>query len=536
MASLLRQLPDMDGEDPNIVVVKPDYYPPADIDTATPKEPIYDAAVVYILEFATCLVLKDTRATEAHGKALADMIMSIIRNSFRVHHIVVSRSIYYMFSLLESSYELSLLNVPVVLHSITGLDKGILNVSAQPVIKGLSRCVKGSSSLRTEIINSPDFWLLLRALLQSKEAVADVFSILEYISSDLVNNITSDNYVAVIGLLNSFAAEANIGAIYEQKQDKTGKRSKPPKRFSERPDADVVSRGTEAVAIIYRLTQRVPDLISHSHLEKNEAWTTYWSPILQSLSAQATNPCREVRNQALTYLRQSLLSPELTSDDHHEWTAIFGDVLFPLIGRLLKPETFQSDQKGMSDTRVVVATLLCKIFLHYLVMLSEWEGMLDLWVKILDIMDRLMNSGQGDHLVRLLSTHVYEMLTRSLQEEAVPESLKNILLVMASGGYLVPPGSDGEGQNEIWEQTWKRLDRFLPEMRNELFPAEPEPASVPVPAASTEVSSQDVAASPKLVEAEEKTVELEVEIGNMEGEAGGEGKAEGPEAMLAEID
>jgi brefeldin A-resistance guanine nucleotide exchange factor 1 len=37
--------------------------------------------------------------------------------------------------------------------------------------------------------------------------------------------------------------------------------------------------------------------------------------------------------------------------------------------------------------------------LQYLVVLSEWEGMLDLWVKIVEIMDRLMNSGQGDSLV-----------------------------------------------------------------------------------------------------------------------------------------
>lgn len=57
----------------------------------------------------------------------------------------------------------------------------------------------------------------------------------------------------------------------------------------------------------------------------------------------------------------------------------------------------------MSETRIQAATLLCKIFLHYLVLLSEWDGMLDLWLKILDIMDRLMNSGQGDHLVRSLN-------------------------------------------------------------------------------------------------------------------------------------
>jgi len=75
-------------------------------------------------------------------------------------------------------------------------------------------------------------------------------------------------------------------------------------------------------------------------------------------------------------------------------------VLFPLITTLLKPEVYQSDSRGMSETRVQAATLLCKIFLHYLVLLSEWEGMLDLWLRILDIMDRLMNSGQRDHLVR----------------------------------------------------------------------------------------------------------------------------------------
>lgn len=52
--------------------------------------------------------------------------------------------------------------------------------------------------------------------------------------------------------------------------------------------------------------------------------------------------------------------------------------------------------------RVQVASLLCKVFLQYMVLLSEWDGMLDLWIKIIEIMDRLMNSGQGDSLVRFL--------------------------------------------------------------------------------------------------------------------------------------
>ena len=55
----------------------------------------------------------------------------------------------------------------------------------------------------------------------------------------------------------------------------------------------------------------------------------------------------------------------------------------------------------MGEMRVQAASLLCKVFLQYLVLLSAWNGMLDLWIKIIDIMDRLLNSGQGDSLVRL---------------------------------------------------------------------------------------------------------------------------------------
>jgi len=95
------------------------------------------------------------------------------------------------------------------------------------------------------------------------------------------------------------------------------------------------------------------------------------------------------------------LSNDLASAEHKEWTAIFTEVLFPLITQLLKPEVYQSDPLGMSETRVRAATLLSKVFLHYLTMLSETDVLLDLWLKIITIMDRLMNSGQGDNLVSL---------------------------------------------------------------------------------------------------------------------------------------
>lgn len=51
----------------------------------------------------------------------------------------------------------------------------------------------------------------------------------------------------------------------------------------------------------------------------------------------------------------------------------------------------------------------------------------------------------------------------------MPESLKNILLVMANAGYLEPPDKGSEG-TRLWDETWRRLDRFLPNLFGEVFP------------------------------------------------------------------
>ncbi|KAH0559258.1 hypothetical protein GP486_004230 [Trichoglossum hirsutum] len=341
--------------------------------------------------------IMDKDTVESFGKEAAEALQSVIRDAANVHHITVSRAVFYLLGLLQASHEHSFLRAPVVLHTISSLDQRTQERSALSTISGLSHCIKNPGPLRNEMTNSPDFWSILRSILAVPEAAAAVFEIVQNVTVGIPSAITADNYEPAVSLLNDFASAASVGALYEQKGDKTarrksGKNTKP-------QDNGVVIRGSKSIDIIYQLTGRVSILIKQSHLERNEAWTTYWSPIFRALTSQCVNPCREIRHQAFSSLQRSLLSPELTSTDHKEWTAIFGEVLFPLIIRLLKPEVYQSDPIGMSETRVQAATLLCKIFLHYLVLLSEWDGMLDLWLRILDIMDRLMNSGQGDSLV-----------------------------------------------------------------------------------------------------------------------------------------
>lgn len=180
-----------------------------------------------------------------------------------------------------------------------------------------------------------------------------------------------------------------------------------------------------------------------------------------------------MRQLAFNSLQRSLLSADVTCNDHKEWTAIFGEVLIPLINKLLKPEVFSSDREGMGEMRVHTASLLCKVFLQCLVLLSELDGLLELWVQIIDIMDRLMNSGQSDSLVCVSQLTSVEIATLTMsQVEAVRENLKNVLLFMASSEYLVAPSKD-PSKELLWNETWKRIDRFVPDLRNDLALEEP---------------------------------------------------------------
>ena len=55
-----------------------------------------------------------------------------------------------------------------------------------------------------------------------------------------------------------------------------------------------------------------------------------------------------------------------------------------------------------------------------------------------------------------------------VQLEAIPESLKNMLLVMDTAGIFQSTDSRS-GYSALWEITWERIDCFLPNLREELF-------------------------------------------------------------------
>ncbi|KAL2800397.1 hypothetical protein BJX66DRAFT_331975 [Aspergillus keveii] len=458
--ALLAQLPEESA--PAVIVVKPERPLPSSransrAGTGTNQ---YDPGMMYLLELAAILTLRDSETIATLGEGLLASLQGFIRDAQNLHSLALSRVTTYLLNLLRLSHDQPYMRVPVILHNISSFDQDTLESVAVPTVKGLSRCVFDGSLLRNEITVSPDFWSILQRLHQHKEAAPLVFSLLKTVVDSIPPIVTADNYESAVGLANDFISAGSVGYIEERQRDAVARRSKGHKQ-PKPSENELVSRAVTAIGLIYHLTGRTPSLIKQSHLEDGEAWSAYWSPIFHSLTTQCINPCRDIRHHAISTLQRSLLSVEIGGTK--EWTAIFDQVLFPLILRLLKPEVYHSDPIGMGETRVQAATLVCKIFLRYLDQQPNAEGMLELWLKIIDILDRMMNSGQSDSL-----------------EEAIPESIKNIILVMADGGHLVPPSQD-PSKETTWTETKKRLDRFLPDLFKELFPGTPKDIPAPSP-------------------------------------------------------
>lgn len=93
---------------------------------------------------------------------------------------------------------------------------------------------------------------------------------------------------------------------------------------------------------------------------------------------------------------------------------------------------------------------------------------------------------------------------------------------MADGGELVPPSQDAR-KEQIWFETKKRLERFLPALFAEIFPDAGNEKSAPVPGVpSPVVASAGEKASGEEKENEKEKKEEKVAEG-VEGGSGAEG-------------
>ncbi len=230
---------------PVVIVVKPDRPNPGPVRTNIHSHGIpYDPSIVYLLELATIIALRDSETIAAVGEAVADALQNVVRDASNIHSLIVSRAVFYLLHLLNTSQviittevknftltswqDYSFIRAPVILHTISSFDQSVLEKSAITILKGLALCIKNPTPLRNEITNTLDFWSTIQSIQGMPEATAaaGVFELIENVVITRPSAVTADNYEAAVSLLNGFAVAGSVGAVDEQKSEKNSRKTK----------------------------------------------------------------------------------------------------------------------------------------------------------------------------------------------------------------------------------------------------------------------------------------------------------------------
>ncbi|KAL6602869.1 hypothetical protein ACP70R_043230 [Stipagrostis hirtigluma subsp. patula] len=179
-----------------------------------------------------------------------------------------------------------------------------------------------------------------------------------------------------------------------------------------------------------------------------------WLRLVQALRKVCTDQREEVRNHALLSLHRCLVIDGI-SVSSSAWLMSF-DIIFQLLDELLEIAQSYSpkDFRNMEVSLLHAVKLLCKVFLQSLKDLSAQGSFDKLWLEVLDMIEKFMK------------VKVRGRRTEKLQE-AIPELVKNILLVMKASGVLSKTSTDG---NSLWEATWLQVNKIAPSLQSEVFP------------------------------------------------------------------
>ncbi|KAJ7684708.1 hypothetical protein DFH06DRAFT_1355274 [Mycena polygramma] len=432
-----------------------DSIPPSPVDE--PYSLPYDPASVFLLETMVSIVCQTSQYVEDLWPIVFEHLSALLSTSTQYSFLLIERAVVALLRLcLILAKKPSLRDqIYISLDLLSCLPHPVATSVAQQIVAGVLLLVQN----HRDIISSQTEWNLVFGLLRSTithpEAARPSFELITSLVSDGPDQtVTIDNFSGLLNLLDDFASSA--GALVEG-QHHQGRRQEP----LTSANSPQIERGRKAIDLIVNLKKFMSPLSESAHLPRAQAWRQLCLPLISSLGRQSTNAAREVRHTAISQLQRMLLGPHVLFDeaDSEQLEEIFNRVIFPLLDDLLKPQVFNRDPRGMPETRLRASALLCKAFMHFEVRESQAKADIRiLWIQILDLLDRLMNIDKGDQLY-----------------EAVPESLKNVVLVMHAAQILVPPSADDKRdarQRTLWTATNERVERFLPGFIASVIPQE----------------------------------------------------------------
>ncbi|OCH87410.1 Sec7-domain-containing protein [Obba rivulosa] len=424
----------------------------------------YDPASVFLLETMISVTCHTPQHIEDVWPVVFEHLSSLLASPTQYSILLIERAVVGLLRLcLILATKPSLRDqVYVSFDILAGLPHVVANAVAEQVVTGLILILQQ----HPHIVNSSTEWNVVFALVRSTishpEASRPSFElVMRLVSEGPEQRVTADNFPGLVTILDEYATAAGI-AVEAQQQ---GRRN----QALNASNSPVVERGRRAIDILFDLKNYWRIFAEAANLQKSQVWRQFCLPLLVSLGKQSSNVSREIRHGALVHLQRIILGTHLPlelkpdSDDQPYIEELFNRVIFPLLDELLKPQVLLRDPLGMPETRVRACALLCKAFMHFEAREGQQADIRVLWIQVLDLLDRLMNVDRRDQLY-----------------EAVPESLKNVLLVMNATDLLVPPISTSNDQRDdrqkaLWAATHERVERFLPGFLADVIPSPPPP-------------------------------------------------------------
>lgn len=186
------------------------------------------------------------------------------------------------------------------------------------------------------------------------------------------------------------------------------------------------------------LSPRTPDDPPPARLPKPARVEAAWWALVQPLSQYALHPHPALRTAALEILKRVMMSSESLELPGSAWLRCFAEVLTPLTGELAGFVSSRSKTHPEADKSLRLAvTVLTKTAMQYMPAMLPQAGFAEAWSRMLVTL-QAATKNKSEELA-----------------EAVPESVKNMLLVMAAQGVLVPEWRDAAGHN-LWDLTWAK--------------------------------------------------------------------------------
>jgi len=203
----------------------------------------------------------------------------------------------------------------------------------------------------------------------------------------------------------------------------------------------------------------------------SEEWRADWLLVLRgfcSLCLDTRLPCRDA---PLLALQRAVLAGDPPALPPAVWAEAFEQAVFPLLTELLRQWVAATDAAEQERLMLRGVTLLSKAFLHHLSGLLSLRSFHLLWLRALELLEQFLRAPQSELLA-----------------EAVPETLKNMLLVMGASGAFESRARVGDTPQTLAQLTAAVVETMCPQLSGSPDLAglwhEAQPAAAPAVAAA----------------------------------------------------